>query len=162
MATEVRTGLVFGMSDSKKDKYVALIDSSYLRKSIRQHIKEFACIFAILGLLYAGYSWYYLGSLYSFAISIFASVVLLVLGYGYPLALYPIWKAWMGLAHILSFIITGIIISAMWLIVFIPLALFLNLIGKRVMDLSFDRSCDSYWLERDSKMHDFKLLERQF
>ena len=163
MATKVRTGLMTAQNiDLRASSKTSVLDQLEHRKPIRQHIKEFACIFSVIGCGVAGYGWYYQGSLSMFVTSLLAVAALFIAGYRAPIILYPVWKAWMTLAVALGFIVTTIILFFMWLGVFIPLALLLRAIGKRVMDTTFDRTLPSYWNERDEKFHDFKLLERQF
>ena len=57
---------------------------------------------------------------------------------------------------------TGVILSVLWTLAMIPLAILLRMIGKRVMDVTYRTSVDTYWETRTDAMNDFKLLERQY
>ena len=162
MAAEVRTRLMGTAVIDSKNVPLSVLDTIEHKKTIRQHVREFACIFAIIACGFSAYAWYYQGSMTNFVVGFAVAGGLIATGYGLPIALYPVWKAWMTLAIGLGFIVTTVILFVMWLGVFIPLALLLRVIGKHVMDTTFDRSIPSYWNERDEKFHDFKLLERQF
>lgn len=162
MAAEVRTGLITMPAEFERKAGSSVLDALEHKKPIRQHVREFACIFSIIALGVSGYYLHWEQSTTVFVAGICAAVCLLFLGYVTPIVLYPVWKAWMTLALALGFVVTGIVLFFMWVAIFIPLALTLRLIGKRVMDLTFDRSVSSYWNDRDEKFHDFKLLERQF
>lgn len=139
-----------------------ILDTLEHRKPIRQHVREFAYIFVIIALVYGTYQLYTQSTGSHFFWSVAVAAVLFFLGDFAPIILYPVWKVWMAIATALGFIVTSIVLTIMWLGVFMPLALILKIVGKKVMDLSFDRSRASYWNDRNEKYHDFKLLERQF
>lgn len=162
MATEVRVGLMQPHAATQDRSQRSVLDAIEHKKTIRQHIKEFACIFAIIAMGFAAYAWYYQGSLFIFSSALVIAALLLITGYTIPIVLYPLWKIWMTLAMGLGFIVTTIVLFFMWVCLFIPISFVLKAIGKRVMDTTFDRSVASYWNDRDEKFHDFKLLERQF
>ena len=65
-------------------------------------------------------------------------------------------------ARKINVVMTFIILSIAWTIVVVPISLLLRIIGKKVMDMSYDLSAQSYWETRDEKLNDFKHLERQF
>ena len=141
---------------------MSLLESKYFGKEIKIHLKEFAQIFAIIGLIisavllhkYHGqnpWSWYL----------IFISAGLLAIGYFFPIILYPFWKAWMTLAHLLGMVVNFVILSITWVFLMIPIALLLKLIGKKVMEIKLDPSAATYWETRKEKTN-FKLLERQY
>lgn len=162
MATEVRVGLMQSHAVTQERPQRSVLDVIEHKKTIRQHVKEFASIFAIIAMGFAAYAWYYQGSLFNFSAALSIAALLLVTGYTIPIVLYPLWKIWMALAMGLGFIVTTIVLFIMWVCVFIPISIALKAIGKHVMDTTFDRSVTSYWNDRDEKYHDFKLLERQF
>lgn len=147
---------------TNRDDTPGILDVLEYKKPIRQHIREFAGILAVVFLAYAGYQLHFYNATLEFAISVGLTLLILGLGYLSPITLYPVWRGWMKIAVILGSIVTSIILAIMWLGVFIPLAIILKMVGKRVMDTTFERSRESYWNTRDEKFHDFKLLERQF
>ena len=91
-----------------------------------------------------------------------ATVLLLVLSYLFPIVVYPFWSAWMTFAHYLGIVMSFVFVTVTWVIMAVPLAILLRMIGKKVMDLSYGEDVDTYWEEREQKLHSFKLLERQF
>lgn len=138
------------------------LDEISFGKPIRRHVWEFACIFALIGCAVAAWILYKGGSFATGAGLITAAAVLLMTGAFAPTVLLPVWRSWMLFAHYLGIVMSTLIVAIAWTIMLVPVAILLKLIGKKVMDLSFDRSVSSYWEERDQKYHDFKLLERQF
>lgn len=141
---------------------IDVLDELWHRKSIRQHVREFAVIFSIIFLVVAGYNIHMRGSTVVVTSLIGAAGLFLFLGYCLPLILHPVWKAWMGFAHVLGIVMTTVILSIAWTVVVIPTAVLLKLTGKYVMDLRYNADVESYWDEREDKQNDFILLERQF
>lgn len=68
----------------------------------------------------------------------------------------------MNLARWLSVVMTPVILTVLWVGLVIPLATLLRVFKTKVMDTTFREPVDSYWISRDPRKDDFKLLERQF
>jgi hypothetical protein len=141
----------------------AKLDELYYKRPVRQHVKEFGAIFGVIFLAIGSWYLWRRGEFYS------TPNILITLGFAFPLLAYfatpvmlPLWKGWMAFATGLGVVMTGLILSIMWTLVLIPIAFLLRIIGKRVMDTTFDRAVPTYWESREERVHDFKLLERQF
>ena len=167
LAEQVRTGLeetprVVPTVVVAKAAPVDPLDELWFGKTKRQHVAEFACVMSILMLIIAGVRlWHY--HLLPLPVGLLtASLVLLAFGYKAPRILMPVWSGWMTFAGFLGHIMTTVILSVGWMILMIPLALALRIMGKKVMDCSYKAPVDTYWENRDPKLDDFKLLERQF
>ncbi len=143
-------------------KKASVLEENYYGKPKRIHVQEFACIFAIIAFAVAGYKLYYYADIPYASVASLIGAALVLLGYRAPIVLYPLWKGWMALAHVLGTCMTFLILSAMWFVVALPIAVILKVIGKKVMDLRYDQKLTTYWEDRPEKYHDFKLLERQF
>ncbi len=147
----------------KKEQAVVLspLDVKYYGRPKRQHVKEFGSLF---GAICAGVAAYQLSQgRWDVAQSlVVATMIIVSLGAYAPKVLYPVWSAWMGFATGLGVVMSSLFVVITWCVMAVPLAMILRLIGKKVMDLSFDRSVPSYWEDRKETCHDFKLLERQF
>ncbi|NMC63571.1 MAG: hypothetical protein GYA55_10450 [SAR324 cluster bacterium] len=166
LAEEIRTGLSEKVqvslslvsSSPKKDP----LDELYFRKSIRQHVKEFVCIFAIITLIMGGYRIYWHSDMtWGLSLAAFA-VLLLGLGYLAPNLIRPVWKGWMRFAEKISIVMSVVILGIAWIVALIPIAIMLRFFRTKVMDLRFNAPVESYWEMRDPKHDDFKLLKRQF
>lgn len=140
-----------------------ILDKLEFGKPIRQHIKEFAVVFAVLFLIIGGYQAYKY-SRYDLTVGwSVAAGALCLLGYFLPRALYPFWKAWMAFAHVLGTVMTTLILALAWAGMLIPMALLLKVFRKKVMEVGFrSPSVTSYWEIKKPETSDFKLLERQF
>jgi len=170
LAQQIRTGL-----ETKTDSAPSLriipgvkgkrdpLEDLFFRKPVRHHVKEFGALFALITLLVTGYLLYYKDiSVQSTTALFIITAAFLYFGYFQPRILYPVWKGWMAFAEKIGFVMTLVIMSITWVIVLIPTAIALNVIRKRVMNCAFREDVATYWDERDPKLNDFKLLERQF
>jgi|GEM_PF-1026926 len=138
------------------------LSERWMGKTIQRHVLEFGQVFALIGLIVAIVA---LRKEWSFSFVaaplLFAAVILAGAKFT-PNLMRPLWSGWMKLAMILGHVMTTLILGIMWTLVLLPIALLLRIIGKRVMDTSFDRSRTSYWQARDPRNDDFELLLRQF
>ena len=148
----------------KKTQGTNFLDQLFFGRPKREHVKEFGAlfgtIFCIVGAFLASS-----GSAEGMRIALWllgATLVLVPLSYRVPVVVYPLWRGWMAFAHVLGIVMSFVFVTVTWWIMAVPLGLLLKVVGKKVMDLSFDRAVPSYWEERDERYHDFKLLERQF
>jgi hypothetical protein len=79
-----------------------------------------------------------------------------------PQILKPLNKTWMGLAIILGFFMSRIIITVLFYLALTPISIIAKLVGKKFMILNFDKSAKTYWEKRtiiQKKQIDY---ERQF
>ena len=161
LAEQVRVGLEDIVSEptppSKQDELSKL----WFRKPIRQHLKEFSCVLAIIGfVITASQVWH---RHYDYAFAAFSiGLVSIWLGYLHPQVMLPVWRSFMRVGEAMGHVVTFVVLFVMWTLVLIPTALGLRVFGKSVMSTSFDRAAKSYWGNRDPSEDDFKLLERQF
>src|SRR5690606_35879947 len=100
-------------------------------KTVRLHIREFACIFAIIILAIGAYRIRVYGEGLPMLVGAYtAAAALLLLGYRLPRVLYPVWDAWMTFAHYLGMVMTVVLLTVLWIVLVIPLAVGLRVSGK--------------------------------
>ncbi len=80
----------------------------------------------------------------------------------YPKILKLLNKVWMGLAIVLGFVMSRIILTILFYLVLTPIGLFAKLFGKKFMNLKYDKSAKSYWEKRTRKEKNQLDYERQF
>jgi len=88
--------------------------------------------------------------------------ILFLLGLVFPQGLKMLNKIWMGLAIVLGFFMSRLILTILFYIVLTPIALLAKLVGKKFMNLKYDKSANTYWEKRSiipKKQIDY---ERQF
>ncbi len=87
---------------------------------------------------------------------------LVLLGLAAPSVLRPVQRAWMGMAVVMGFVMTRIILSAVFFLVIMPMGVCMRLAGKRMLDLTFDRSRRSYWITKEKAVFSKQRYEKQF
>jgi multisubunit Na+/H+ antiporter MnhG subunit len=112
-------------------------------------------------LLIVGFVLYYFEKSSSFYFIIIGGALLL-LATIYPKVLKPLNKIWMGLAIILGFVMSRIILTVLFYLVLTPIGLLAKIFGKKFMDLKYDESAETYWEERKTNEKNHLDYERQF
>ncbi|MBN1869489.1 MAG: hypothetical protein JW847_02790 [Candidatus Omnitrophica bacterium] len=77
-------------------------------------------------------------------------------------SLKPLYKQWMKVAHFIGAVITGIILSILFYLVFGVAGIILRILGKDLLDQKIDRSANSYWINRDKVIFNKSDYTRQF
>lgn len=70
---------------------------------------------------------------------------LVVLGLAAPALLRPFFRVWMGLAVVLGFVMTRVLLTAVFALVVVPIGLGLRLFGKDLLHRRLDPAAPSYW-----------------
>jgi hypothetical protein len=91
-----------------------------------------------------------------------AGVALVLVGLVMPGLLKPIYKAWMTLAILMGWLVTGIILSVLFYAVFTLVGLLARLMGKRFLNTRIDRTAPTYWIPRENRITDKGEYERQY
>ena len=66
----------------------------------------------------------------------------------YPRALRPLNILWFKFGMLLHKVMSPVMLGVMFFAVFTPIGLLMRICGKRPLNLAFDRSAKSYWIER--------------
>lgn len=88
--------------------------------------------------------------------------LLFVSGFILPGILKPINKIWMGLAIVLGFFMSRLILTILFYLVLTPIAFVAKLVGKKFMILKYDKSARTYWEKRITIQKKPVDYERQF
>jgi len=88
--------------------------------------------------------------------------LLFVSGIAVPIILKQLNKIWMGLAIVLGFFMSRIILTILFYIVLTPISLIAKLVSKQFMTLKYDRSAKTYWEKRNIIQKKQIDYERQF
>ena len=126
------------------------------RRDVRRFGLSVGPVFVLLGLILIYYN---RGSAYWI---LGVGVIISVFGLALPVLLKPLQKAWMTLAVILGWVMTRVILTVLFYLVFMPIGLIGRLFGKQFLDQTTDRSATSYWRVRDPSEYDRTSCERQF
>lgn len=89
------------------------------------------------------------------------AAVLLIAAAVAPSVLGPVNRAWMGLSHLLSKIVSPIVLFLMFLILITPIAVIMRIRGRDALHLK-DARRRSYWIPRESGALEPASFSRQF
>ena len=88
--------------------------------------------------------------------------ILILTGLIYPAILKPFNKVWIGLAIVLGFIMSRVILTIFFYLILTPISLLAKLFRKKFMDLKYDKSAETHW-EKRSIIHKKPIdYERHF
>jgi hypothetical protein len=77
-----------------------------------------------------------------------------------PQRLHPLNVLWMKFGHLLSKIVSPVILAVLFYLVFLPVGFFLKLIKKDILNLSLKPDVRSYWI--DSTLSPKSSMKDQF
>jgi len=87
----------------------------------------------------------------------FIAVALLV-----PRALAPLRRLWLKLGHLMSIVISPIILALMYVLAIVVTGVLIRLFGKDLLSLKLKPEEASYWIKRNPPGPEFKSLADQF
>ena len=87
---------------------------------------------------------------------------LLVSGLFLPKVLSPIYKLWMGLAGILGWVNTRILLGLIFYLLFTPIGLIMRVLQRDVLQRKIDPNVDTYWVDREKISNIKEHSKRQF
>ncbi len=130
-------------------------------KSGKKELRTFGLtIGAVLALIGAFLLWKHReGELVPFILS----GVFVLSGLIFPVILKPFQKVWMGLAVILGWIMTRVILILVFYVIFVPIGVISRLFGKKFLDIGWKNTGkDTYWIEKKAMPPDKSRYENQF
>ena len=92
----------------------------------------------------------------------YAGAGFLIVGLTVSKLLKPIFIVWMSFAVIMGFIMTRVILTLFYGIVFVPAGLIMRLIGKDPLKEKIDQNAESYWIIREQGNFTKKSVENQY
>ena len=72
------------------------------------------------------------------------------------------YKVWMRCAQAIGLVVTGILMIAIFYLVFAPVGLFLRLIRKDILNLKKDEKLKTYWIDKPQREFSKSDYEKQF
>jgi len=89
------------------------------------------------------------------AVSIFLALV-------FPIVLWPFQKIWMGIAIILGFIMTRLILGILFYIILTPIGQIAKLFKTDFLSMKRDPEAKTYWNYREEKLKDNSTYDNQY
>lgn len=122
--------------------------------------RKFGYFFSIIFLIIAIYSYYIEIKIFSFFI-FFLSFLFLIITYLKPNILLPLNRLWMNFGLLLSYIVSPIILGAIFFLIFTPTALITKLVGRDELNLKFSKK-GSNWKNRKNDTSFLNRFKNQF
>ena len=112
-------------------------------------LKQFAYLTGIILLILS--VWYYFkhGNRSWTYVTVSISLILFAIALLKVKILTGVYKIWMGIAIVLGFFISRILISLIFFIGLTPISLLGRLLKKKWMDIDFNQKQDTYWIVKD-------------
>jgi hypothetical protein len=138
------------------------LDEEFDKKPVRWHIAQFGMMWAAILLFWGAYRAIKYGSLTDIFAAASVAALCVWIGYRVPALFFRAWRSWMKLAEILAVIVTPVVMTALWIVTFVPFSIGLKLLRIKVINTDFRTDTVSYWLERDQKKDQIELYKNQF
>jgi len=90
------------------------------------------------------------------------SALFLVAALTIPIALKPIYIAWMKLALILSWINTRLILLIVFYLVITPIGFFMRLFGNDPLDMRIEKKTTTYWRAKNKQPNELADYQKRF
>ena len=87
---------------------------------------------------------------------------LILLGAVLPRVLKPVYLLWMGLAVVLGFFVSRIILTIFFFLVLTPVGLFFRLTGRDVLKRKLEPDAETYWIPKENLIADRSRYEKFF
>ena len=129
-------------------------------KSEKSDLRKFGITFGIILLIVSGFLFW--KEKESFQIFLAIGIILFLTAITIPVILKPVYWIWMIFATILGWIMTPVILSLLFYVVFTSIGLTLRLFGKQFLELRLDKSKVSYWNYRNNGNIQKENYEKQF
>jgi hypothetical protein len=126
-----------------------------------KELRTFGLSLGVVCLLWAGVFWWR-GKTGAIPYFLVASPLLILTALTVPMALRPIHAVWMPLAKKLAQLVTWIVLSAVFYVVFTPYGLVMRLMGKDPLDRRFEPGRASYWIRRSDGPFDPERTLKQY
>ena len=91
-----------------------------------------------------------------------AGALLILPGLIAPRVLKHVYIAWMALAIVLGFVVSGVVLILFFFLVITPIGLVARCLGNDFLSLKLDRAAASYWMPIERKPKSPSEYERQF
>lgn len=91
-----------------------------------------------------------------------AAPVLALVALTFPVLLWPIHKVWMPVARGIAKVLTWLLLTIAFYLVFTPYGVIMRLAGKDPLERKIDRGRASYWHRREVGTFDPERLRKQY
>jgi hypothetical protein len=79
---------------------------------------------------------------------------------------FPLWliffRRWMKFANVMGTVMSMVILTLFFFLFFTPIVLFMRLIGKKMLDMSWKDGRTTYWIDKQEAPATLERYQRQF
>jgi cytochrome b subunit of formate dehydrogenase len=93
---------------------------------------------------------------------IISGIILFFLTIFSPILLKPLFLIWMSLAMIIGYIMTRVILSLIYILIFTPIGIVIRLLRKDPLQEKFHPDAKTYWIPKEKNEFSPENAERQF
>ena len=130
-------------------------------KSGKKELRKFGITMGAVFVVIGGLLWWREKNYYSYFFMLSAAFIFPALII--PSVLKPIHKFWMGLAVLMSWVMTRVILSILFYLGITPISFLARLFGKDFLGLKFNKNnTSSYWIPKERKKFERDSYEKQF
>ena len=129
-------------------------------KSKKSDLRNFGITVGIILLVISGFLFW--KEKESFQIFLAIGIILFLTAVALPSVLKPVYWIWMIFAIILGWIMTRVILSLLFYIIFTSIGLTSRFFGNQFLELRWDKSKESYWNFRTNEHLKKENYEKQF
>jgi hypothetical protein len=91
-----------------------------------------------------------------------AAAIFIAIAWLTPRVLAPLRRLWLKLGHLMSIVISPVILAMMYVLAIVVTGLLIRLFGKDLLSLKRRPGTASYWIKRDPPGPELKSLADQF
>jgi hypothetical protein len=127
----------------------------------RKELRTFGVSLGVVCLLWAGILWWR-GHAAAVPWLLGAAPCLVLLALAAPTALRPIHRVWMPVARAIARVLTWILLTLAYYLVFTPFGVVMRILGKDPLHRRFEPEAATYWEPRNGGPFDADRLTKQY
>ncbi len=137
-----------------------MIDEITRISSTKKDLQRFAVVMAVACIIIAGMLfWRQKDYWQGFAL---AAAAFALLRLTFPMLLLPLHKVWMSIAVAMGWLVSRVVLAALFYIGFAGIGLAGRLVGKKFLDLPVAKEASTYWIRRTVGVKQAGDYEKQF
>ena len=127
----------------------------------KKELRTFGLSLGVVCLLWAGILWWR-GQASAVPWLLAASPILILLGLVAPIALRPIHWVWMPVARGIARVLTWLVLTLAFYLVFAPFGIVMRMLGKDPLHRRFEPDAATYWETRNDGPFEADRLTKQY
>lgn len=130
-------------------------------KSGKKELRKFGITMGIVIACIGGFLWWREKEYYFYLLGV--ATAFLLLGLAIPFLLKPIHKFWMGLAVLMSWVMTRIILGILFYLGITPMSILIRLLRKDFLKLTLNKTtAKTYWIPKEKRETGSIDYEKQY